>query len=107
MVLKTFASNCLTLEDDYPRVRLERDEWRSKYEAAEDQVFRLLGDRDKLTAENAELTKYQTQLTESLEHWRQVADDRWTTWEVVGVGATGITLGGVVGVLLWVFVLPY
>lgn len=106
MVLKTFASNCLTLEEDYPRVRLERDEWRSKYEDAEDQVFRLLADRDKLAAEILSLTKAQLQLTESLAHWRTVANDRWTTWEVVGVGTTGLTLGGVVGVLLWVFVLP-
>ena len=106
MVLKTFASNCLTLEEDYPRVRMERDEWRKKYEQAEDQVFRLLSDRDRLTAENQELTKYHIQLSESLAHWRSVAGDRWTTWEVIGVGATGLAVGSVLGVLLWLFVVP-
>jgi len=106
MVLKTFASNCLVLEEDYPRVRAERDQWRSNYAAAENQVGRLLSDRDRLVIENRDLVAYQITLSEALDHWRSVAGDRWTTWEVVGVGAAGITLGGVLGVLLWLFVVP-
>ena len=97
MVLKTWAANCLTLEGDYPRLLLERDEWRQKYEAAQAQVLRLFEDRDKLSLENAALAKDRLELVVEFDKWRREQKEKWTTLEVVGVGAVGVLSGALIG----------
>lgn len=104
MVDKTFAANCLTLEDDYPECIRLRDEWRTKYDAAEAQVEGLLTDRDTLGKALEAETVQRLTLVASLEQWQREADSRFTTWEVVGIAAVAVVGGAVAGVgvcLVW------
>lgn len=106
MVLKTWAANCLTLEEDYPRVRMERDQWRLKYDDAELQVSKLLDDRDRLIVEVDVLDRRTLELSDQVQHWRDESEEKFSSLEMIGIGSVGFTLGGVVGILIWAFVVP-
>ena len=75
MVLKTWAANCLTIEEDYPRVRTERDQWRLKYDEAELQVSKLLDDRDRLIVEVDVLDRRTLELSDQVQHWRDESEE--------------------------------
>lgn len=107
MVLKAWAAGCLDLEDTLvPRLQLERDEalelaaqWQVLSDKAEDQVQRLLGDREML------LGKLDAAVV-SRDAWQETAAERAPTWLLWLTGGAALVLGAGVGVVASKVFLP-
>ena len=97
MVQKTFAADCLTWQEDYPEAVRLRDEWRDKYESAERQVKGLLQDRLSYSEALESETQTRLALAASLEYWQTRAETRYSTLEVIGVGAIVLITGAAAG----------
>jgi hypothetical protein len=104
MVKKTFAANCLTLEDDYAEVLRLRDEWRGKYEDTEAQVTGLLVDRKALRDALDGETAQRLLLVGQLGEWQRKAESRFSRLEVFGIGMGALAVGIAAGAgacLIW------
>ena len=104
MVKKRWAANCLTLEDAYPECVRLRNEWETKYRDAEAQVKGLLVDRDRLEQVLTDETKRKLALVQSLDYWRNRAEDQFSFLELAGIGTVALVVGVAVGAgacLVW------